>query len=154
MIARGILLQTRTPTTRESEAHERPANGGGDRVFVRAVRRLRGQRPAIVASVDPMQRYFLFYNELSTTIDPVIQAPQASNCGATNDTTLLRIYVNDRKRGAGVPPGGMVRVNVTTGAWTATVRTLSASATGAASPSYAVTVVCAGALVRPSAATT
>ncbi|HEY4081222.1 MAG TPA: hypothetical protein VGM81_11015, partial [Burkholderiaceae bacterium] len=61
---------------------------------------------------DPMQRYFLFYNELPTTIYPVIQAPQASNCGNLSDTTLIRIYVNDRKKGAGVPSGGVVRVNV------------------------------------------
>ncbi|HEY1328301.1 MAG TPA: hypothetical protein VGI14_15270 [Casimicrobiaceae bacterium] len=66
----------------------------------------------VAKDVDPMQRYFLFYNELATTIYPVIQAPQASNCGTASDTTLLRIYVNDRKRGMGVPPGGSVRVNV------------------------------------------
>ncbi|MEO8305661.1 MAG: hypothetical protein ABI724_16235 [Betaproteobacteria bacterium] len=62
--------------------------------------------------VDPMQRYFLFYNELSTPVYPVIQAPQASNCSHTDDSTLLRIYVNDGKKGAGVPPKGLVRVNV------------------------------------------
>jgi len=72
--------------------------------------------PAIAQGIvkvdDPMQRYFLFYNELPTTIYPVIQAPQASNCGSLTDTTLIRIYVNDKKKGAGVPSGGVVKVNI------------------------------------------
>ena len=63
-------------------------------------------------NVDPMQRYFLFYNELSTPVYPVIQAPQASNCSSVDDNTLLRIYVNAGKKGAGVPPKTQVRVNV------------------------------------------
>jgi len=71
-------------------------------------------RPRVRADevVDPMQRYFIIYNELTTPIYPVISAPQSSNCSAKGDTTALRIYVNDRKRGAGIPPGGSVRVKV------------------------------------------
>ena len=60
-----------------------------------------------------MQRYFLFYNELDVPIYPVIQAPQAaSGCSNPGDLTQLRIYVNDKKKGTGVPKGGMVRVNI------------------------------------------
>jgi hypothetical protein len=66
-----------------------------------------------VPVVDPMQRYFIFYNELPVPIYPVIQAPQASNCSTdSKDKTLLRIYVNDKVKGAGVPKGGMVKVNI------------------------------------------
>src|SRR3954470_19059491 len=66
----------------------------------------------VASDVDPMQRYVLFYNELGTTVYPVIQAPQASNCSTTTDNTLLRIYVNDGVKGAGVPSKGHVRVNI------------------------------------------
>ena len=67
---------------------------------------------AAAASVDPMQRYFLIYNELDVPIFPVIQAPQAANCSSLTDLTNLRIYVNAGRKGMGIPKGGVVRVNI------------------------------------------
>lgn len=69
--------------------------------------------PAASAQTDPFQRYFIFHNQLSHPIYPVIQGPVSSNCGPSGSTDLLRIYVNDKQRGAGVPAnGGTVRVNI------------------------------------------
>ena len=67
--------------------------------------------PVLAQTVaDPFQRYMHFFNELTVPIFPVIQAPVTANCGPPGDTSLLRIFVNDRQRGAGIPSGGNVKI--------------------------------------------
>src|SRR5262245_48429189 len=58
---------------------------------------------------DPMQRFFVFKNDTPVPIYPVISAPKNANC-TVGDIHSLRIVVNDGRQGAGIAPGGSVKV--------------------------------------------
>jgi hypothetical protein len=70
--------------------------------------------PPVMADTDAFQRYFLFKNDLSHTIYPVIQAPNDSNCNQSGfpGGSVLRIIVNSSQAVDGIPPGGKVRVAI------------------------------------------
>jgi hypothetical protein len=63
--------------------------------------------PVAAQLPDPFQRIITFHNSSPATIWPVIQVPQASNCGQDE---RLRIVVNKDVKGAGIPPSASVDV--------------------------------------------
>ncbi len=62
------------------------------------------------AADDPFQRDITFRNDLPIAIYPVITADQIDNCATTK--MLRRIIVNYGQKGAGIPPGQTVKVNI------------------------------------------
>ena len=70
--------------------------------------------PAVVEAVDPMQRFFRFYNELDNAVFPVISASQtALNCASKYPNQQLRIVVNGQAgRGKGVATNETVNVKI------------------------------------------
>jgi hypothetical protein len=65
------------------------------------------------AQADPFQRYIIFYNDLPITIYPVITAVESQQGAACGESGLLRrIIVNAGTRGAGIPSGGTVTVEL------------------------------------------
>jgi hypothetical protein len=65
-----------------------------------------------LTDADPFQRYAIFKNEMPFTIWPVLEVPDASNGGPKDSGLVHRILVNSGSRGAGVPSGETVRVNI------------------------------------------
>lgn len=66
--------------------------------------------------VDPFQRYIKITNELPVTVYPVVQVPESANCSATS-TLVDRIIVNSGAKGAGLPSGKTVLVNIPKNCW-------------------------------------
>lgn len=65
------------------------------------------------ATVDPFQRSITIRNDLPNTVYPVVSAVKNQNgkkCGTQN--VLYRIIVNAGKKGAGLPPGATVTVQI------------------------------------------
>ena len=80
---------------------------------VAAVTLLSGIMAAPVAAADPWQRSIRIRNDLPITIYPVISAVRNQNgpqCGS--DSLLYRIIVNAGKKGAGIPTGQTVTVQL------------------------------------------
>jgi len=65
------------------------------------------------AADDPFQRNFTFKNELAIPIYPVLQAPENANCKGPHQSR--RIFVNAGTKGAGIPPGGTVKLRIPKG---------------------------------------
>jgi hypothetical protein len=62
-------------------------------------------------TVDPFQRYIIFYNDLPITVYPVITAVESENGVACGTSGLnRRIIVNAGAKGAGIPTGQSVTV--------------------------------------------
>jgi hypothetical protein len=69
---------------------------------------------AAQAQTDPFQRYIILYNDLPITIYPAITAvesEQGADCG-TSPEIHHRIIVNAGMRGAGIPTGATVTVQL------------------------------------------
>src|SRR5262245_45185196 len=71
-------------------------------------------KPRVIVNPDPYQRYIVIHNDLTgITIYPVIEPPQNANCSKQFPAgALLRILVNDKLEGAGIPAGGSVTVKI------------------------------------------
>lgn len=72
------------------------------------------------APTDPWQRYFRFKNDSNITVYPVFESPVGPNLGPNNECkteglpndSVRRILVNYQQKGAGLPPGMEVTVNL------------------------------------------
>ncbi len=64
-------------------------------------------------AADPFQRYLKIKNDdPMLTIWPVIQVPLDANGGGATDTRDQRLYISKGGADKGIPPGGMVTVNI------------------------------------------
>src|SRR5689334_354198 len=79
------------------------------------------------AAADPFQRYIVIYNDLPITIYPAltaVEADQGTACFGGNSDNNRRIIVNAGTKGAGIPSGETVTVELpkTTHCWYSAVR--------------------------------